>query len=512
MTCRLLGRDDVPDEDTDIVFLDLFLGFQDIDDAVDRAIERIKCAVDQRRATPPAVVLLSRSPRLEETGPRVRDLARLLGCQFRMLKKSVLTEREQVLERIYELVVSRPDSLKLNAFVLAWEAALDDGKEVFLRSIRRVDLPDYVNVGELVLKAEGEPLGDYILDLYDLHFHAVLEGNEALVRTARALNEIGPANYPPPQFMPSPETDDMMDGALLENEVRTRVEDEVPNLPPRLGDVFLAPQSPLPKADKAVAMPAPRYAYVVLSQACDLKHGDAEQILLMRGIVKPYSASHHGNRLPRTPVMKDGDLKFAVEWDVLAPETWRINELAGKIEAGYRRVRRFRIPSALQLQQTFLGNLSRVGTLTAAPARYPAGVKVFLRTRAGTAQLLAEVHADTNDAVCLVGRTRKNTPMEWLILSPTLQERIRQGLKAVSPDDLPTAGGPVRLATVVDDLDFYRLLKGGMDVKHKTDGSKPFSESSPPHDVVQIITSPLFESGAEIGTTFRPLVFQIELS
>src|SRR3990167_1072588 len=110
--------------------------------------------------------------------------------------------------------------------------------------------------------------------------------------------------------------------------------------------------------------------------------------------------------------MKDGESRFAVEWDVLAPETWHVDALTTKLANGYRRVRRFRTPSALQLQQAFLGNLGRVGTLTAAPARYPAGVKVFLRTQAGTARLLAEVAADAGDAVYLVGRTKKNAPKE----------------------------------------------------------------------------------------------------
>ena len=98
------------------------------------------------------------------------------------------------------------------------------------------------------------------------------------------------------------------------------------------------------------------------------------------------------------------------------------------------------------------------------------------------------------------------------MLSPTLQKQIRQGLKAVPPNDLPTAGGPVRLAAVVDDLNFYRLLQGGMDVNRKIKGSKPFSESAAAYDVLQIITSPQFEAGGTIVTDFRPLIFQIELS
>lgn len=514
MTCQTFGRDDAPATvEADVIFLDLFLGFQEIDDAVTRAIDRVRSVVDQRRQTPPTVVLLSASPRLEETGPRLRDQARLLGCQFRMLRKADLAETEKVLERLYELARSRPDSLKLNAFLLAWETAIEDGKAAFLQSIRRLDLPDYANLDELVLKAEDEPLGDYVLDLYDLHFHNVLEGNEALVRAARTLNEISWTDYPPPQFMPTPEVVEMMDGALFENEARTRVEVELPQQSPRFGDVFLAPLPPPPPADPGAgpAAPIPRYAYVVLSQACDLQHGDADQILLLRGTVKPYSAGHHGHQRERTPIMRDGESRFAVEWDVLAPETWHVDTVATKLADGYRRIRRFRSPSALQLQQAFLGNLGRVGTLTAAPARYPAGVKAFLRTQAGTARLLAEVAADSGDAVYLVGRTKRNAPKEWLVLSERLQGLIRHGLMTAPADELPTAGGPVRLSTVVDDLSFYRRLKAGLEIKRGVEkGTKPFNGTS--HDVLQILTHPQFEPGTAASTSFHPLILQVDLS
>jgi len=265
--------------------------------------------------------------------------------------------------------------------MLAWEKAIDDGKVAFLQSIRRLDLPDYANLDELVLEAEDEPLGDYVLDLYDLHFHAVLEGNETLVRTTRSLSSISWADYPPPQFMPTTEVEDMMDGALFENEARTRVETEAGE-PPRLGDVFLAPQ-PIPSLGEGTgetASPASRYAYVVLSQACDLRHGDTMSILLLRGTLRPYSAGLHSkNQSERTPIMKDGETKYAIEWDLLSPETWHIDSLASRLAEGYRRVRRFRTPFALRLQQAFLGRLGRVGTLTATPARYPVGAEVDVR-------------------------------------------------------------------------------------------------------------------------------------
>ncbi|MUZ64370.1 hypothetical protein [Agrobacterium vitis] len=89
LSCHCYGRDggeNLPS--ADIIFLDLYLGQVEDDVAVERAISRIKEVVAQRRATPPTVILLSQNPNLSDVGPRVRDNAELLGCQFRMKKGS----------------------------------------------------------------------------------------------------------------------------------------------------------------------------------------------------------------------------------------------------------------------------------------------------------------------------------------------------------------------------------------------------------------------------------------
>ncbi len=206
LSCETYGRD-VHDEidAANIIFLDLFLGYLEGPGAFEEAINRIKAIVHRRRDCPPTVILVSESPQLHELGPTVRDRAELLGCQFRMVKKSDLGDVETMVERLYELAVSRPDSLKLNAFVLSWDRALDDARKKFLSSIRTLDLPDYANMNALILEAEEEPVGDYILDLYDLFLHYILEGDVDLVTEAKRLNDIDWKEYPPAQFMPSEE-------------------------------------------------------------------------------------------------------------------------------------------------------------------------------------------------------------------------------------------------------------------------------------------------------------------
>jgi hypothetical protein len=493
------------------------LGFLEDDEAVRRAIERVKGVVAQRRTAPPSVVLLSASPRLTELGPRVRDEAELLGCQFRMVRKSDLADAEATAEKLYELVLSHPDALRLNAFLLAWTTALEKAKAEFVRSIRTLDLPDYANMQALILEAEGEPVGDYALDLYDLHLHNILEGDADLIRAAKALNEIRWDEYPPAQFMPSTEATDIMDGALFHNRIRTKVEAEIDANPKaaRLGDVFLAPEPDRRGAadgpQGAIAGTRDRYAYVVLSQACDLQHGDADRLLLVRGKVQPYSWKQHGSKSqgPRTPVMRVGaEYFFTVEWDVLAPETWMLDELPGRLDQGYQRVRRFRMPFALQLQQYFIGRLGRVGTLAALPARHAVGVRVFLRTRAGNAQLLVEAAMDGGDAVCLVGRTEKNALKELLLLSEKLQGEIRRNLRGVATDDLPV--GAPQVATLRDDPAFYRRLKRGLSFSRESSkGSKPFKDT--PYDVVQILAQRTLEPSGVADRSLHPIIIEIEI-
>jgi hypothetical protein len=103
----------------------------------------------------------------------------------------------------------------------------------------------------------------------------------------------------------------MMDGALFHNQTRTDVEAETDDDPKkvRLGDVFLAPPANA-RAARRRAAPADRRAYVVLSQACDLQHGEADRLLLLRGVIRPYGWKEHDIKAQlRTPVIRvDDDL------------------------------------------------------------------------------------------------------------------------------------------------------------------------------------------------------------
>jgi hypothetical protein len=518
LKCLTLGREGGAEAaDAPIIFLDLFLGLLEDEDAINRAIQRVKKVIADRPAKPPSIVLLSASPRLSELGPRIRDEGELLGCQFRMVRKKDLDDAETMTENLYELVVSHPDALLLNEFLLAWKKALEKGKDDFVRSIRRLDLSDYANMNALILDAENELVGDYVLDLYDLHLHNVLEGDEPLIRAAKTLNSIKWGEYPPAQFMPSSEFVEMMDGTLFHNQTRTRVEIETDKdkKRARLGDIFLGP-APAPAPVPPAAVPAgdveretaeahispERYAYVVLSQACDLQHGDADRILLLRGKVKNYGLKQHEKpKGRRTPIMQIGKERYTIEWDAMAPETWLVNDIPAKLAGGFRRERRFRLPYALQLQQDFIGRLGRVGTMADLPARYAVGVRIFLKDKTHNVRLLVEAGLDRDEAVCLVGRDEKNNSKEWLLLSENLHVQFRKKLREVPSGELPNAP----FLAVRDDPGFYRRLKSGIQFSRERT-LKPFKGL---YDVVQVLTRPVLQDGVAGERAYPPLTIEI---
>lgn len=567
LTCKTVGRDATLDEmQAQIVFLDLYLGFVQRKDAIKRAGEKLRQLIHANPADPPSVILLSASSELHDLAPGLRDDAEVLGCQFRWIDKDLLNNQDLVSERIYDLVISHMDAVTLNQFVLAWSSALDRSKNLFMRSIRSLDLADYANVKALILESEGEPLGDYLLDIYDLHLHSLLEGDVDLAASAKKLTTIDWANnYPPAQFIPSDQLNAIMDGALFHNQVRTDSYIEGnPVRTPRFGEVFLAPEpvgqatnsrnilepdgntsglvQPSPEAStgrepknpaevnpitvpaipavsdpQVVAVPAPapveksrRHAYIVLSQACDLQHCETDRLLVLRGDVSKYSWNQHDRKVQtRTPVMRLDNDELSIDWDIAAPETWLLGSLPELMEKGFRRARTFRMPFALQIQQAFIGRLGRVGTLAALPTRFAAKVRIFMKTNTNAAALLVEATREQNEAVCLVGRTHKNELIEWLLLSPKIKQQLWEKLRdtelTVFPKETPS------LATLRSDFGFFRALSKGQKLNRGDQGAKgssrPFKDT--PYDVVQILTNSTMAAGDSIKSS-RGLVIEVD--
>jgi len=546
LTVNLVGRDaSLVELNGQIIFLDLFLGFHEVKTAMNRAAEKVRRLIRSKEEEPPSVILLSASSELKRLAPELRDEAEILGCQFRWIPKGALKDPNAVAESIYDLIVSHSDAVKLNHFMLRWEKALERSKGLFMKSIRSLDLADYANVQALILESEGEPLGDYVLDIYDLHLHSLLEGDEELIAAAKQLSGIDWAReYPPAQFMPSPELNTIMDGALFHNVARSdSYFSEDPYRTPRLGEVLLGPEIQAKKGrpepeqaecedltnnglvsqnddgqniaahvetEAGETTDQEHYAYVVLSQACDLQHCETDRLLLLRGRAKRYNWKQHDRKLRgqvKTPIMQVGVELFSVDWEIVTPETWLLSELPTRLKSGYRRARTFRLPFALQLQQAFIGRLGRVGTLAALPTRYVSAIKVFIKRGDNSAIQLLEASGSEAKAVCLVGRTPKNELIEWLLLSPDLKDQLRVSLQNLAEDVFPNENPGLKVLR--SDPAFLRALSRGLPFNREKQSSRPL-EKTPAYDVVQIFTKSTIEAGQDIRK-YRGMVIELDL-
>jgi hypothetical protein len=509
---RTSGRTaDVDVSDVQILFLDLYLGYVEDEAAIAQAIQRLKAVVARRIADPPIVVLMSQSASLDTIAPKVRDQGELLGCQFRTLHKSKLKDKDLVSEHLHDLASTRPDALKLTGFIAAWDSALDTMKSDFLKEVRTLDLADYASAQLLKLSAEEEPLGNYMLDLFDQRLHGMLEGDKSLLASSQTLNSIKWAAYPPAQFMPSSAFLDLTDSLIFQHAKRTP-----PGvaLQPQLGDVWMAPPQVARARSKAPVIPAAKQSrdvFAVLTQACDLQHGNTDRVLMLKGIARPYNATPTEKTPVSSAVMQVDEIDYAIDWNPLLTETWLLKELPKFRKRGFIHVRRLRLPYALQLQQAFIGKLGRVGTAAELPSRHAVGVEILLRTKSGGARALASVKAADGDAVCLVGRPTDGSlgKVEWLLLSDKLRDTLRQALKSVPSADLPP-GGAVKLATVREDPELFRRIKAGLAYSREAEKPKrPFLNSE--YDVVAVISADKAPvAGGVYPENVVPLLFEID--
>jgi hypothetical protein len=458
------AEDSTPEEAADIVFMDLYLGAGQDAPEFEAAIARVRKLLERRKDRPPLVVLMSSSTRLREKVDDFRDRAELLGCQFRMLEKSDIYCPERVFDILFRLVVRYQDTLRLASFVETWRTVLTGVSDALLRRIRRLDLRDYANLQALVLDAEGERIGNYLIELYDRVFHYELEGDSRLLAAGRRLNEIDWSEFPPPHFLPAADAMEMLDNLMFHHPASIAADD-----PAALGDVFFVSLdkepgiSEVPKIDESSGE---ILALLLVTQACDLQRGSVGRLLFVPGIARPMDLRLH-KRPDKlwTPVLRVDEKVFIVNWKPeVAPFTFTEEHFKQRVASGRcRRVRRFRTIYALQLQQEFSSALTRVGTIVGPPMRHTVAIKVYFRRGDQKVMLLHDFAVAPENAVAMVGRNGDGL-VDLLALSPDAVESIRGSLLSLDPQlvqALPKTESK-KWASAVGGRGLYRALEHGI--------------------------------------------------
>lgn len=455
------GRGTIPDEGktAPIVFADLFLGSAQSEQDIETSIGRLRTLIAGREQRPPVVVLMSRSARLAEKKKHFRDSVPLLSAMFRVQTKKDLLEGPALRQTLERFARHYDDAVRLAAFIQSWNVGLDSAKTRFMSTIRRLDLADYGQIRRLLLDFEGQPIGSYLLDVFDRVLQHEIEANPETIAAAESLNAVDAKRYPPP-YIAGTDLQDLVYQCIYQHPERLAVKSAEGGAPVSFGDV-LAVRPP----DNAQP---PQEVFVVLTPACDLARAGAKRVLLMKGTcedLSPKTWSYKGSAV-RTPILKFSSSHRAwVKWDLKDLRTMTLDELGQAVAGGGNMtfVSRLRDNQALELQQRLLSDLGRVGVVAPMPATFPVAVEFYVVAADDTLARLALKRVDDEGGVCYMGRDAASNSVTKLIMS---EDACQEVLTAISEIDVNSVHASARsvVQRLRDSQTFSGLLETGIDV------------------------------------------------
>ena len=403
---------------SDLIVIDLFLGATQDDPDMQLSMDGLRGIVDSRRAEPPVIILMSRSNRLAANAERFRDHARVFASGFRTINKSDVNKPTRLEQVLWELAGHRNDSLKLAHFSEAWRAGLSEAVDRASADIRRLDLEDWAQIRDLLLKDEGVSTGNYIVDVFDRVLLHEVERNVEVIDAARELDSLQSESYPPTTIVGSKDTMGLVIKTLYQNESRRKL-DSTNGGPVTFGDILcLVDEIVKPKG--TIFEGVSDTVYVVMTPSCDLQRQEASRTLLMAGSVNSLDAQSVKPVFGgfRTVVLElVGGRRVSVDWrptDLVAVSN---EELATLLRegSGVRVAGRLREENALSLQQKLLSHLGRVGLVSPMPFTFLVEVRVFYTDANLQLQALPIGERENVTGVCFVGRHSDNKEVRMVL-------------------------------------------------------------------------------------------------
>jgi len=467
LACATSGRNfEDAAQGADLILIDLFFSKVQDEEAFRESKERLRKAIARRAVSPPLVILMSRSPQLEGRREQFQDEVGLLDSGFRILKKIDLEQAGPVERLLRRLAENAEDSHKLARFFAALENGMNSATQQTLRLLRKLRLSDIGQVQQLLLNAEGEPVGSYLVDVFDRVLQHEVERDPGIIDAAIPLNDFSAAEHPSPYVAGSPDLQELVERLLTHNMERLRLPGAIDGLV-TFGDVLKT--TPATDHERMGAQfpnnLKPTSVIVVMTPVCDLQRDGAPRILVMTGELHPLSAAKwtYGDE-GRTPAIRIDDALHRVEWNLKSINTLSHAQLEVLLSnQDLAVVARLRDSHALELQQRMLAGMGRVGLVAAMPATFPVNVEVYYAGVDGR-PVQIDVPALSEGAVCFVGRDDKKNSVMRLIMTDHCTDNVIDALSALNIEQIAQAArnafNHVRSST-----DLRSLLLNGLSLK-----------------------------------------------
>ena len=460
LTCTKIGRDlSGHEENADLIVIDLFLGRQQTGDDMERAVQRARELVSGRVQNPPIVILTSKSTRLNENRDVFRDDAGLLGSTFRVASKSELVEDGALESMLSRLALHYEDAKRVAGFVHAWDNGLDQARKNFIRMLRRLDLSDLGQISGLLLDVAGESLGEYLLNVADRVLQHEIESVGETITAALELNKIDLAKYPAPHLNGTSDLQQLVYRMVFSHKDRLRLSEDNDKVNLQFGDVLRWKNENEDAYGDNVSL--------VVSPACDLARRGTERVLLLSGNLENLQARDwsYKYRPVRTAVMllPDESRKW-IKWNLKDVRTLEWTELDALLGNRQRltRIGRLREIYALEIQETLLSDLGRIGRPATMPVPFSVTVSMFFIDAEGNARKLID---DIESAACYVGRDQDSKPVHHLVLTEQQCDKIDQSIQALAEESV-LQSAQASLTAVKEDRSFItKFERGEVDVK-----------------------------------------------
>ena len=463
LTCTPMGRDLNEDaREADLIFVDLFLGFQQTEGDMERAVRRVSELVRNRADSPPLVVLMSRSKRLWKKRDEFRDNAGLLGSTFRVVSKADLAKDGRLETLLTRLANHYEDAKRVAAFLDAWDQGLERARGNFIRILRRLDLPDLAQIRAFLLDCEGQRLGEYLLDVADRVLQHEIEAETETVAAAQELNKIELGTYPAPHLAGSPDLQDLVHRMTFQHVERLKLsfDGETPTV--QYGDVLACKDKDSGALTNDVLL--------VATPACDLARGGMEHVLVLPGTLIPLAAEDwsDGATIAKTPIFESEDgSRHWIKWCLKRRQTIPLATICEGLQNGptYNRLGRLREIYTAEIQQRMLADMGRIGQPAKPPGTFP--VSILLYAVSPDARVVSVSVDGLDAAVCFVGGDARRNRVDHLVLGEAACDALKGAVQGYPADNVHAAAGP-SLAALKADIDFFeRFEKGRIGIPQK---------------------------------------------
>lgn len=470
LKCETAGRDfSAKAKESDLIVIDLFLGKAQDEKSLAETKKRLRQAIEHRPGSPPLVLLMSRSTRIDEKRDEFRDEVGLIESAFRILRKSELESGDKFETQLRRLAENATESRKLARFFDALHTGLKGAALRTLKTLRRLRLSDIGQIQQLLLEAEGEAVGSYLVDVFDRILLHEIEAEEGIIDAAIPLNDFRAAKYPPPYAAGSPELQDLVRRTLTQHANRLKLPGSQ-GTHVTFGDVLKIADGQNEenvKRELLVDIDADQ-VLLVLTPACDLQRDGVPRVLLLVGRTKPLQVKDwsYANDA-RTPSIRLDGQDVWIKWNLKHVDTVSPAQLEGALEAGHLKiVSRLRESHALELQQRVLSGLGRVGLVANMPATFSVEVEAFFAGADGRPVAL-EVPSLADGATCFVGRDERGNAVLRLVMTEGCVDGIQEALSGLDENDVAPQA---RMAFdhVRASQDLRQMLSSGYDLKGVT--------------------------------------------